>query len=190
MRIGVYVGSFDPVHKGHKGVIDYLINNNYVDKILVIPTGNYWDKNELIDVNYRIEMLKKYQNDKIIIDEDMNDIPYTYLVLRELNDKYNSDDLYLIIGADNIVKFDLWKNVNEIINNNYILVLPREGVNIREYIKRFDNDNKFIVVNGFKEIDISSSMIRELIRNNNRDEVLKYLDTDIVDYINGNNLYK
>ena len=44
MKLGVYVGSFNPVHIGHKYIIDYLLNNKYVDKIIVIPTGNYWDK--------------------------------------------------------------------------------------------------------------------------------------------------
>ncbi len=53
MRIGVYVGSFNPIHRGHKYVMDYLLNNNIVDKVLIIPTGNYWDKNNLIDVEYR-----------------------------------------------------------------------------------------------------------------------------------------
>ena len=48
MRKGVYVGSFDPVHKGHKMVVDYLLKNNYVDSIIVIPTGSYWDKNKMI----------------------------------------------------------------------------------------------------------------------------------------------
>ena len=44
MRLGVYVGSFNPVHKGHIKIINYLLNN-VLDKVLVIPTGNYWDKN-------------------------------------------------------------------------------------------------------------------------------------------------
>ena len=68
MRKGVYVGSFDPVHKGHKMVVDYLLKNNYVDSIIVIPTGSYWDKNKMIDVSYRIEMWNCYKSDRIIID--------------------------------------------------------------------------------------------------------------------------
>ena len=43
-RIGVFVGSFDPVHKGHTHIINYLLENDYVDKVLVIPTGDYWTK--------------------------------------------------------------------------------------------------------------------------------------------------
>ena len=64
MRVGIYVGSFDPVHKGHKMVVDYLLNNDYVDKVLVIPTGAYWDKTGIIPVNYRIDMWNYYKSDR------------------------------------------------------------------------------------------------------------------------------
>ena len=50
MKIGVYVGSFNPVHKGHIKIVNHLIKNKYVDKVLVIPTGNYWDKNDLLSI--------------------------------------------------------------------------------------------------------------------------------------------
>ena len=190
MRIGVYVGSFNPVHKGHKDVIDYLIDNNYVDKVIVISTGNYWDKDRLIDVRYRVEMFRKYSNDNIIVDNTLNNIPYTYLVLRELNNKYSNDSMYLIIGADNIIKFDLWKNVDEIIDNNYVLILPRNGILIDEYINNFDKNYKFIIVDKFREVNISSSVIRNLIKDNNKEELLKYLDSSIIDYIFDNKLYQ
>ena len=47
MKIGVYVGSFNPVHIGHIKIVKYLINNNYFDKVIIIPTGNYWNKQNL-----------------------------------------------------------------------------------------------------------------------------------------------
>lgn len=81
MRIGVYVGSFNPVHLVHKYVINYLIDNRYVDKIIVVPTGNYWNKTDLISVNHRINMLKYYENDKIIINDYLNDKQYSYEIL-------------------------------------------------------------------------------------------------------------
>ena len=60
MKLGVFVGSFDPIHVGHIKVIDYLIDNNYLDRIVILPTLNYWNKNNLTDVNIRYEMLMKY----------------------------------------------------------------------------------------------------------------------------------
>ena len=70
MKIGVYVGSFNPVHIGHIHIVNYLINNNYLDKVIIIPTGNYWDKNDLIDIKHRINMLKFYENDRIMINDN------------------------------------------------------------------------------------------------------------------------
>ena len=60
MKLGIYVGSFNPVHKGHIKVANYLLKNNYVDKVIMLPTPNYWHKTNLLDVNKRVEMLKFY----------------------------------------------------------------------------------------------------------------------------------
>lgn len=56
MKVGVYVGSFDPVHKGHEKIVDYLLSNNYLDKIIVIPTKDYWDKNDLLSLDIRDQL--------------------------------------------------------------------------------------------------------------------------------------
>ena len=58
MKIGVYVGSFNPVHKGHIAIANYIVDNNYVDKLWIVPTGNYWDKLDLVSIDDRINMLK------------------------------------------------------------------------------------------------------------------------------------
>ena len=86
MKIGVYVGSFNPVHKGHKFVINYLLENNYLDKIIIISTRNYWDKDDLIDLEHRVNMLKFYESDKIIINCELSDKEYTYEVLDEFQE--------------------------------------------------------------------------------------------------------
>ena len=188
MRKGVYVGSFDPVHKGHKMVVDYLLKNNYVDSIIVIPTGSYWDKNKMIDVSYRIEMWNCYKDDRIIIDGRYSDLEYTYMILDKLSGN-GDDELYLIIGADNIICFDKWKNYQEIINNNKILIIPRNGIDIKDNIYKYDNRDNFIVVDEFCEMDVSSREIRKLLMNKRYDEVEKYLDKEVIEYIKKNKLY-
>ena len=187
MKLGIYVGSFNPPHKGHIKAIRHLINKKYVDKIIVIPTGNYWDKNDLININLRIDMLKKYEDNDIIIDNELNNIPYTYLILRELHKKYN--DLYLIIGADNIINFDKWKEYQEITTNNKILIIPRDNIDIHKYINKYNNKDNFIVVKDFNNIYISSSDIRKLFINKEYDKLKKYLDIKIIDYIIKKDLY-
>lgn len=180
MRLGIYVGSFNPVHVGHIHVVNYLLENNYVDKILLLPTPSYWDKTNLLDVNDRINMLKVYENDKVIVDTKHNNYPYTYQVLNSLRKDYKDDELYLIIGSDNIEKFDLWEHVDEILENK-VIVVKRDDTDIEKYTAKF-NTNNFIIVNEFKPIDISSSRIR-----NNKD--YNYLDKEVYNYIKENNLY-
>ena len=188
MRVGIYVGSFDPVHKGHKMVVDYLLNNDYVDKVLVIPTGAYWDKTGIIPVNYRIDMWNYYKSDRIVIDKRYNDIEYTYMIL-DMLERECDDELYLIIGADNVINFDKWKNYQKILERK-ILVIPRGNIEMDKYFSRYEKKDNFIVVEGFKEVDISSKEIRGLLHDGKYDEVEKYLDKEIIGYIKKNDLYR
>ena len=64
MRIGVYVGSFDPFHKGHEDITNYILNNNYVDKVIIIPTLSYWDKSIKTTLEDRIKMIKLLEKNK------------------------------------------------------------------------------------------------------------------------------
>lgn len=187
MRLGVYVGSFDPVHKGHISVASYLLNNNIVDKILLIPTESYWDKNDLVDIEHRYNMLKTYENEKIIVSMKYSSFKSTYQILDELTADFD-DDLYLIIGADNIIKFHLWANVEEILKHK-VVVLGRNGIDMEEHIKKFEKDDSFVLVKGFPQIDISSTKIREKIRNSDFDDIERYLDKDVVEYIVNKKLY-
>lgn len=186
MKVGVYVGSFNPVHKGHKNIIDFLLEKKYVDKIEIIPTDNYWNKNDLIDVSHRINMLKFYENDNIIVNTELNDLKYTYQILRKLNNENN--ELYLIIGSDNLLKFHLWKHYQELLKYK-IIVIPRNNLIINEYKKQFKNSN-FILAECFKEINISSTDIRENVKHDNISKLAKVLDNNVLNYIIEKDLYK
>ena len=179
MRIVLYVGSFNPVHNGHIKVINYLLDNNLVDKVLVLPTPNYWDKQDIIDVKHRINMLKIYERENVIIDDIHNGYPYTYQVIDSIKKDY-TDELYLVIGSDNLEKLYLWKNIDQILQNK-IIVLRRGNTPIDEYLERYDR-SKFIIVDDFEFIDVCSTDIRNGIYNN--------IDDRIVEYIKTNNLYK
>ena len=180
MRLGVYIGSFNPVHLGHIKVINYLLEKNYIDHILVVPTLSYWNKVDLADIKDRINMLKFFQSAKVMIDEVHNYLIYTYELLQELEKVYD-DELYLIIGADNIIDFDKWKDYEKLLNY-HIIIMNRDDINIDKYIKKYPI-NKFIIVKDYPYINVSSSDIRK-----NLDS--KYLDKRVLDYIKINNLYR
>ena len=96
------------------------------------------------------------------------------------------DYLYLIIGADNIIKFDEWKNVNKLLEYN-IIVVNRDNINIKKYVNKFNKKDNFFVIDNFDYVPISSTEIRQ---NVDSKEAKKYLDERVLKYIKNNNLYK
>ncbi len=178
--IGIFIGSFNPPHKAHIKIVNYLLNNKVVDKVLIVPTENYWDKQDLIDIKHRINMLKYYENRNIIIDTENNEYPYTYLLMRKLKNTYKEDTLYLIIGADNIINFDKWKEYQELLKYN-IIIMGRDNIDINKYIKKYPNGH-FTIIEDFN-YNVSSTKLRDNINSRNIDE-------KIIDYIRKNNLYK
>lgn len=189
MKLGVFIGSFNPVHKGHIKIANHLLKKDYIDKLLIIPTQNYWNKNNLINIQDRINMLKIFENKKIIINTKDNNIKYTYNLLKKLEKEYQKDELYLIIGADNILRFKEWKNYKKILKYN-IIIVNRNKININIYLDKLGKKDKYIIVNDLKNIDISSSLIRKLIKENNLEKLQKIIDKKVLAYIKNKNLYK
>lgn len=183
MKIGVYVGSFNPPHKGHIKIVKHLLNKKIVDKILIIPTNNYWNKTNIIDLNHRINMLNFFKTDNIIINNTLNNLEYTYQVFREL--KKDNNDYSLILGADNIVSFAKWKNYEELLNQE-LIIINRDNLDIKKYLNELNKKDKYKIIN-IKNIDISSTYIRENIKN---EKLIKnIIDKQVLDYIKKENLY-
>ena len=180
MKLGIYMGCFNPPHKGHINIVNYLLDNGFIDKILIVPTLSYWDKYNLIDIKDRINMLKIFQNDKIIIDDKHNDLIYTIDLVRKIEKEHLKEELFIIMGADNIINLDKWKNYQELLKYN-IIVMNRDNIDIKKYTSKLNG--KFIIINEYEQVNISSSEIRNNLNS-------KYLDERVLDYIKKHNLYK
>ena len=163
MKIGVYVGSFNPPHKGHIKIVNHLINNKYVDKILIIPTNNYWNKTNLIDLNHRLNMLKTFENNNIIINNTLNNLEYTYQIINEL--KKDNNEYSLIIGSDKIVDFNKWKNYEELLKLE-ILIINRNNIDTKYYLDKLNKKDKYKIIN-----------------------IKNIIDEQVLDYIKKENLY-
>lgn len=183
MKIGVYVGSFNPPHKGHIKIVNHLIKNKIVDKVLIIPTNNYWNKTNIIDLKHRLNMLNFFKSENIIINDTLNDLEYTYQIIREL--KKDNNEYSLILGADNIVNFDKWKNYEELLNLE-LIIINRDKLDVKNYLNKLNKKDKFKIVN-IKNIDISSTFIRENI--NNEKLIKDIIDKQVLDYIKKENIY-
>lgn len=187
MKLGIYVGSFDPIHNGHEDVVKHLISKKYLDKVIVIPTLNYWDKQNLTTLSHRINMVKLVFNKNVIVNEDLSKYEYTYQIMDELKNIYPNDTLFLIIGADNVKDFYKWKRVEDILKN-YVLIIPRDKIDIDFYIKDYKDKERFIIVNSFNLKNISSTFIRENINFNN--SIKELVNSKVLEYIRRNKLYK
>ena len=100
MKIGIYIGSFNPVHLVHEEIVKILLKED-MDKIIVVPTNsNYHLKNGLEDFNHRFNMLNlSFDEDKIIVsDLEKDNYHFTYQNIEILKKIYPNDELYLIMG--------------------------------------------------------------------------------------------
>lgn len=183
MKIGVFVGSFNPVHKGHIKIANHLINNKYVDKVIFIAGNSYWNKIN-IDLDKRIKMLEFYESNTIIVEREVNNLKYTYQVMSALHKRYKNDELYLIIGADNIVNFNKWKNYKQILKSN-LIIINRNNIDIKYYLDKLDKKEKYLIIDCVDDMNISSTIIR-----NNIKKIYELIDYDVLKYIIENNLYQ
>lgn len=184
MRIGVFGGSFNPPHLMHLNIAKDLLRLKYLDKVIFVPTGNKYSKDDLIDIKYRIEMLKIMTisyDDMIVSDyENQDRVVYTYETLDYFKKKYLGSEIYFILGADNLKQISNWKNSEYILSNYKLLVINRGN----DKIEVKDN----VVVTDILNNDISSTFIRNNIDND--DIIKKYLDKNVLEYIRKEKLYE
>lgn len=192
-KILIFGGTFNPIHNGHLILAEHCINEEGFDKVVFIPTMNPYYKDTL-DFDIRLKMLKMAikDNDKFAyssIEKKYNLEGKLYLILEKIS-KLSDDDITILIGSDSLMNLDWWYKIDEILKNYKILVLKRDDedetidIKIAEYKEKYGADIK--VLNN-KRVEISSSMIREMIKNG---KSIKYLVRDDVEkFIRDEKLY-
>ena len=129
MKIGIFGGTFNPPHKMHLKIALLLIEKNYVDKVIFVPTGNKYDRkdlnNEIDRLNMVNLMIKDYKSLESSDYELGKERVYTYQTLNYFKELYKNDEIYFICGVDNINNFETWKNYKYILDNFKVLVIAR-----------------------------------------------------------------
>ena len=187
MRIGIYPGSFNPVHNGHIKIAITSVKQKLVDEVLIVPTGSYWNKNNLVDLNHRINMLKIFESDTLKIETEYNITKSTYELFELLKKRYVDDELYLILGGDNLLKFEDWIEYRKMLEYPFVVVKRDEYDDsfIIRRMEEFNKDNYSIL--DIDSLEDSSTEIRESICENCDSD---FLDDRVYEYIRNNNLYK
>ena len=194
MKIGIFGGSFNPPHKMHKKIALDLIKNNYVDKIIFVPTGNkYKYKTNLLSDEIRFKMLTLMCADNKnleVSDYELKDeVVYTYETLDYFKNKYKDDDIYFICGTDNLSYIDKWKNGLDVLANNKLLVVKRSTDNINDLLVKFKDYKDNIIVTNILENEISSTKVRREIKRRNINNIESYVEKEVFNYIVDNKLY-
>lgn len=194
MKTGIFGGAFNPVHNGHLALAEQYKKALSLDRIIFIPTANPPHKSSdgLIDGKHRINMLELCvgENELVSDIEFMRDgKSYTYLTICELKEKYPNDEFYLIVGADQFFYFEKWYKFEEILSACTVVTAAREK---NQYVEMLDFKAehpklKDVIVSEFDVIDISSSQIRDMVKNG--DDVSYYIPESVNRYIKEHRLY-
>jgi nicotinate-nucleotide adenylyltransferase len=190
--IGLFGGTFDPVHNGHVGIAKAFLSSDLLEELWVLLTPDPPHKSESVHASfvYREKMLEAaFANEQDIkISTIENTLPrptYTIQTLEFLKKNHPADTFYLCIGEDSLVHFNEWYRYRAILDHCELIVARRPGFNGNSVSKRILDRVHFI---DHKPVDISSSQIRELIKQ--QESVSQYISEGVLDIIQGHNLYQ
>jgi len=189
-KIGLFFGSFNPVHVGHMIIANHMINETDLDQVwmVVSPQNPHKKKNTLAKDYDRLNMVKEAIGDNIRIKASNIEfglsIPsYTVDTLAYLTEKYPKDEFSLIMGGDNIGSFHKWKNYEVILKYHNIFVYSRPNYELGDLA----NHPKVTILEA-PLLDISASYIRNCIKEG---KSIRYLVSDkVYDFIKDSGAYK
>ena len=191
MRIGIFGGSFDPIHTGHAIIAQHIISSGAVDRLwfMVSPVNplKAGKQRQVADTDRlrMVEMVSRPMEgvETSAFEFTMPKPSYTIDTLNALQEKFPDDEFYLVIGGDNWELFNKWRNSEEILAKYHILIYPRLGYEVvipaelQERVKLVDAPI----------IELSSTEIRERLANGL--SARYYVPDEVLAYIERKNLY-
>lgn len=188
-RVGIFGGSFDPVHNGHVQIARSFLNSGLIQKLLILlsPSPPHKQGQHQAETSHRFEMLKLAFNDikEAKVSDLERNLPkpsYTLQTIEHLQKKNPDHLFYLCLGEDSLLHFHKWHRHEDILERVYLVVARRPGIdtsgvdqNILEKVIFIDHD----------PVAASSTAIRQA----NGDKISD-LPQPVVDYIKKHNLYR
>jgi len=190
MKVGLFFGSFNPIHTGHLVIAEYILEFSDLSEIwfVVSPQNPLKSPDDLEKDEHRLNMarLAVHENNKRLkvceIEMSMPRPSYTIDTLKKLGEQYPTNHFVLIIGSDTLQTLPQWKSYDELISGYDFLVYPRDS---NAYKQDFPSE-RFSLVDA-PVIGISSTHIRSIIAKGK--DVLGYVPDDVWDYIERHGLY-
>ena len=192
MRIGIFGGSFNPPHKMHESIAKQLIEKKIIDKVIYVPTSNFYPKAGLISDEDRYEMLclmTKNKDQYAVSKYEFGRLTYTYQTLEYFQEENKDDEIYFICGSDNLEYIDTWKEYQKILSNYKLIVIPRKN-DMDQLLNKYHVYKDNIIVTELNNNYLSSTLVRQYLKEGKYKEVKEYINEDVLNYIIKNNLYK
>ena len=190
MHIGLFFGSFNPIHVGHMVLANYMATFTDLDLVwfVVSPHNPLKEKASLLNQNQRLHMVNLAIGDSDIlkssnIEFGLSQPSYTINTLAHLKEKYPKHSFSLIMGEDNLASFTKWKNYDEILKNHFIYVYPRPNCSSEDL-----KSHKNIIMTEAPLMDISSTMIRQALKD--KKNVSYFVPQAVWEYLNEMSFYK
>ena len=192
-KIGLFFGSFNPIHIGHLILANYILENSDMEELwfVVSPQNPFKDKKSLLNDHNRLDMvqlaLKNYPKMRVSnVEFSLPKPSYTIDTLTYLHEKYPEVSFALIMGEDNLKGLKKWKNSETLVNNHQIIIYPRVLGSDETKTATFDHEN--ISKIDAPIIELSATKIREMLKEGKN--VRPMLPPEVFDYLDGSSFYK
>ncbi len=192
-KIGLFFGSFNPIHIGHLILANYILENSDMDELwfVVSPQNPFKDKKSLLKDHNRLDMVqlavKNYPNMRASnVEFSLPQPSYTSDTLTYLREKHPDYSFSLIMGEDNLNGLHKWKNAELLLKNYHIIVYPRIFENEKKDPEYLGHENISLVKAPI--IELSATEIRNMIKAGKN--VRPMLPPEVFDYLDGSSFYK
>ncbi|MHC1705282.1 MAG: nicotinate (nicotinamide) nucleotide adenylyltransferase [Tenuifilaceae bacterium] len=184
MKTGLFFGSFNPIHNGHIGIANYILDFTEVDELwfVVSPHNPLKDEKSLAPDFHRLEMVKlaipNNENRMMVCDIEMS-MPkpsYTIDTVNALNSKFPEKRFVIILGSDSIESIEKWKDYKELLTSYEVMVYPRFGSDTKSLKKKYSVKIINAPLFNFSSTSIREHLIKgENVSNNIPDNVYQYI---------------
>ena len=187
MKIGILGGTFDPPHFAHKEIAKRALDQFSLEKIIFIPAGNSWQKQNSATYENRFIMTQLLISDEELfeisdIENNVNQPTYTVDTLKKLNLK--KEETFFILGADAAIGISTWESYEKLSNYVQFLIAPRKKISEKNLKNNFPFNYSLILGN---ELDISSNTVRRLLLE--KKEISSLIPKNIIEFITSQSLY-
>ncbi|MBP7173499.1 MAG: nicotinate-nucleotide adenylyltransferase [Cloacibacterium sp.] len=190
MKVGLFFGSFNPIHIGHLILANYIVENSDLDEVwlVVSPQNPFKNKKSLLHDYDRLDMvelaIKNYPKMKVSnVEFSMPKPSYTIDTLTYLHEKFPKYTFCLIMGEDNLTGLPKWKNYETLVKNHEIIVYPRIVENKEEKGILHENIHRIQA----PIIELSATEIRKMIKEGKNTRPM--LPVEVFDYIEKKGFY-